>query len=173
MWSQLTCKGLSFTVRSAEYRKDLSAQCREEEMRISQLQARDVRLRPKIMKLCAEEMVLFCDKVNPGGGRIFNCLLEHVSKPMFGGACKVEILKREELSKEDYSLDGGVSESCQQDVQEHCSQEGQEEHRHGQVLICLVQKMSDRNVELSDACETQISRCGRPCPWDPCPCPPL
>lgn len=138
-----------------------------EEMRISQLQARDVRLRPKIMKLCAEEMVLYCDKVIPGGGRTFNCLFEHVSKPMFGGACKVEILKREDLAKEDYSLDGGLSEACQQDVQEHCSQE---EHGHGQVLTCLVKKMSDRNVDLSDVCEAQISRWGN---WDHCLCTPL
>lgn len=126
-----------------------------EEMRITQLQARDVRLRPKIMKLCAEEMVLFCDQVNPGGGRMFNCLLEHVSKPMFGGACKVEILMREDLAKDDYRLDGGVSEACEEDIQEHCRQEAR---GHGQVLSCLVNKMSLPTVELSESCETQLSR---------------
>eukprot|EP00892_Ulva_mutabilis_P008395 jgi/Ulvmu1/5928/UM026_0050.1 len=146
-------------------RKHLSTKCRMEEMRISQLQARDVRLRPKIMKVCAEEMVLFCDKISPGGGRMFNCLLEHVAKPMFGGPCKAEILKREDLAKEDYRLDGGVSEACEEDIAEHCKQE-EGKHGHAEVLKCLANKMSDAQFELSDSCEKQVSRAVRMAFWD-------
>jgi len=127
-------------------------------MRISQMQARDVRLRPKIMKLCAEEMVLFCDKISPGGGRMFNCLLEHVAKPMFGGPCKVEVLKREDLAKEDYRLDGGIADACEDDIEEHCSQAKEGPRGHAAVLTCLVEKMTNPSIELSDTCEKQVSR---------------
>lgn len=140
-------------------RKDLQQQCRKEELRISQIQSRDVRLRPKLMKLCSEEMLLFCDVVKPGGGRMFNCLLENVEKPTFGAICKAEIIKREDRAKDDYRLDAGVSQACAAHVAEHCASEELQAAGHAEVLSCLVDSMVDPAIELSDACEKQMSRC--------------
>jgi golgi apparatus protein 1 len=69
---------------------------------LSRQQSRDVRLRPRIMKLCGEEMVVFCKDIKPGSGRVFNCLLEHAQKPNFSVACKDEVIKREDRVKSDY-----------------------------------------------------------------------
>lgn len=71
-------------------------------MKLSQIQAKDVRLRPRIMKLCGEEMVVYCKDIKPGGGRMFNCLLENVQKPGFSSACSDELIKREDRMKTDY-----------------------------------------------------------------------
>ena len=142
-----------------ECRADLSAQCAQEELRLSRQQSRDVRLRPKIMKLCGEEMVVFCKDIKPGSGRIFNCLLEHAQKPNFSNACKAEVVKREDRVKSDYRLDAGVSDECKDDIDTHCLAEKAAAHGNAGVLRCLADKMVDPDITISDPCETQMSRC--------------
>lgn len=44
----------------------LSEGCRQEELKLNIIQSRDVRLRPKLNKLCAEEIVVFCKDIQPG-----------------------------------------------------------------------------------------------------------
>lgn len=77
-------------------RSSLSPPCRGEEQLLSQIQGSDVRLRPKLMKLCGQEMVLFCSDTKPGGGRMFTCLLENAGKNDFGAACREEVCSRPE-----------------------------------------------------------------------------
>jgi hypothetical protein len=112
------------------------------------------------MSLCAEEMIVFCSKVKPGGGRMFNCLLENVEKKTFGSSCKEEIVKREDRAKEDYRLDAGVHEACEGDVEAFCSAERSQAHGHAEVLKCLADKVAGPSVDVSAGCQTQISRCG-------------
>ena len=144
---------------AAACRSSLSDECLSEETKLSQQQARDVRLRPLLMKLCGEEMVTFCKNVNPGGGRVFNCLLENAQKPTFGTLCKDEVLKREDRAKSDYRLDAGVNTECAADIDEHCAVEKRQAHGQAGVLKCLVDKMVDTAVEVVDPCEKQMSRC--------------
>lgn len=43
------------------YNKDkLSERCRNEEMKLAALEYRDIRLRPKLNKLCSEEKAVYC-----------------------------------------------------------------------------------------------------------------
>ena len=148
-----------------QFRNKLNKACRKEELRMSEVQARDVRLRPKLMKLCSEEMLLFCDGMKQGGGRMFTCLLENVQKPTFGSMCKAEVLKREDRAKGDYRLDAGVSLACAADVAQHCADEkekvaGEEQNvGHAEVLTCMVDRMADPSIELTESCEKQMSRC--------------
>ena len=51
-----------------EHREDLSDACRKEELHLNIIQARDVRLRPKLRKICAHEMAAHCKDV-PRGAR--------------------------------------------------------------------------------------------------------
>ena len=139
-------------------RSSLSAKCRKEELTLSQLQAKDVRLRPRLMKLCGEEMVVFCKDTAPGAGRMFNCLLENVQKTGFSAQCRDEVVKREDLMKGDYRLDGGVAANCKDDVAAHCAAEAAGAHGHAEVLKCLVAKIMQPAAAVSDACQTEISR---------------
>lgn len=45
----------------------LTEPCRKEEMKLNILQSQDVRLRPKLNKLCSEEIVIYCKDTKPGG----------------------------------------------------------------------------------------------------------
>ena len=44
----------------------LTEACRQEELKLNIIQSRDIRLRPKLAKLCSEEIVIFCKDVQPG-----------------------------------------------------------------------------------------------------------
>ena len=48
------------------HRDELSPGCRFEELHLNIIQARDVRLRPKLRKICAHEMATHCKDVKPG-----------------------------------------------------------------------------------------------------------
>jgi golgi apparatus protein 1 len=146
-------------MKACACRNDLQPQCRKEEQKISEVQARDVRLRPKLMKLCSEEMLLFCSNVKAGGGRMFTCLLENVQHPTFGTMCKAEVLKREDRAKDDYRLDAGVFQACKADIAQHCSQEETKASGHAEVLSCMVDRMMDPALQLAEECEKQMSRC--------------
>lgn len=111
------------------------------------------------MKLCSEEMLLFCDSIKSGGGRMFTCLLENVEKPTFGSMCKAEILKREDRARDDYRLDAGVSQACAGEVSQHCADEEKRAAGQAEVLKCMVDRMVDPAIELAEACEKQMSRC--------------
>jgi golgi apparatus protein 1 len=129
-----------------------------EELKLSQLQAQDVRLRPRLMKLCGEEMVVFCKGIKPGSGKIFNCLLENVQKQSFSKVCKGEVLTREDRLKSDWRLDPGVSRECKKDVDTHCAVQKARAHGNAEVLWCLAEKMMDPAIKIADRCENQMSR---------------
>ena len=48
----------------------LSEGCRTEELKLNIIQSRDIRLRPKLNKLCSEEIVVFCKDIQPGEQRL-------------------------------------------------------------------------------------------------------
>ena len=48
------------------HRETLSEACRTEELKLNIVQARDMRLRPKLRKLCAQEIATHCSTVKPG-----------------------------------------------------------------------------------------------------------
>ncbi len=45
----------------------ISERCRKEEMKLAAIEARDIRLRPKLNKVCSEEKAVYC-KVGGGSG---------------------------------------------------------------------------------------------------------
>ena len=49
----------------------LTEACRQEELKLNIIQSRDIRLRPKLAKLCSEEIAIFCKDVQPGIAAIF------------------------------------------------------------------------------------------------------
>ena len=44
----------------------LTEGCRREELKLNIIQSRDIRLRPKLNKLCSEEIAVLCKDVKPG-----------------------------------------------------------------------------------------------------------
>ena len=53
-----------------DHMDQLTEGCRQEELKLNIIQSRDIRLRPKLNKLCSEEIAIFCKDVKPGAPRI-------------------------------------------------------------------------------------------------------
>jgi hypothetical protein len=115
------------------------------------------------MKLCGEEMLVFCKGIKPGSPKVFTCLLKSVRKPSFSNACKKEVLEREKKLKSDWRLDQGVSQECARDVDVHCGEEKARAHGNAEVLKCLVNQMVDPGIEIAEGCEKEVSRCALRC----------
>ena len=49
-----------------DHMDQLTEGCRQEELKLNIIQSRDIRLRPKLNKLCSEEIAIFCKDVKPG-----------------------------------------------------------------------------------------------------------
>jgi Golgi apparatus protein 1 len=52
-------------------RDRLTNECRREQLLLEQQEAENIMLRPGLLKACANERSVFCDKVKGGNGRVF------------------------------------------------------------------------------------------------------
>lgn len=144
------------------HREFISEPCRNEENKLSQVEYRDIRLRPKLNKLCSEERAVYCKDVKPGRARVVRCLVENMAQPNFGEECKIELRKREDAVKSDYRLDVGVFTNCQADVDRLCAAAKAKLRGNATVLLCL----ADNFVDTDDACQSEMSRAVRLALWD-------
>jgi hypothetical protein len=95
---------------------------------------------------CAEDMAKFCKDVQPGGGRILNCMKEHEND--LSSACKQHIADMKERFKE-------AKQECQDDVMKFCPDV---RPGGGRMLKCLKEHEND----LSPDCKKRMeSRKGR------------
>ncbi|GAB4823102.1 hypothetical protein N2152v2_010148 [Parachlorella kessleri] len=142
--------------------EELSPDCRREQLKLMVLQARDVRLRPKLQRLCSEELAVFCKGVAPGRGRKFRCLQDNLAKPDFGPECREEVSNRIRQSQESWQLDYGVAAQCADDVEALCKEEKGQAHARAAVLKCLVANYQ----AASQPCQGELSRSVRLALWD-------
>eukprot|EP01026_Neomeris_dumetosa_P014680 TRINITY_DN1539_c0_g1_i1.p1 TRINITY_DN1539_c0_g1~~TRINITY_DN1539_c0_g1_i1.p1 ORF type:complete len:468 (-),score=66.09 TRINITY_DN1539_c0_g1_i1:500-1903(-) len=141
--------------------KKLSEGCRSEEMKLMQLQSRDVRLQPTLMKACQTEMYMYCQRIAPGGGRVFRCLQKSLGETDFSAECAQEVKARGELMQTDYRLDYGIKKNCKADVTSKCKEAAQGAHKVAAVIKCLIENYDD----LEDGCGREMSRAVRMALW--------
>lgn len=67
-----------------DHMDQLTEGCRQEELKLNIIQSRDVRLRPKLNKLCSEEIAIFCKEVQPGELHDSSDRLLLIQRSMFG-----------------------------------------------------------------------------------------
>ncbi len=95
---------------------------------------------------CAEDAAKFCKEVQPGGGRILNCMKEHEND--LSPACKQHIAQVKERVKE-------AQAACQDDVMRFCQDV---KPGGGRIIRCL----KEHESELSPDCKAKVeSRQGR------------
>ncbi|MEI6127822.1 MAG: cysteine rich repeat-containing protein [Pseudomonadota bacterium] len=90
---------------------------------------------------CADDIVKFCQNIQPGGGRIAQCLASHVKD--ISSACRTRIaeIKNRMVS---------VSESCEDDVEQLCKEV---RPGGGRILNCL----KDHAGEISSECKATLT----------------
>eukprot|EP00879_Flechtneria_rotunda_P000602 GHRR01000712.1.p1 GENE.GHRR01000712.1~~GHRR01000712.1.p1 ORF type:complete len:883 (+),score=207.41 GHRR01000712.1:2504-5152(+) len=142
--------------------KFISDKCAKEENKLAALQYRDIRLRPKLAKVCSEERAVYCKDIKPGKARVIKCLMEAMAQPNFGEECRVELAKREDKVKNDYRYDIGVLTHCGPDIDRLCAEAKTKLRGNATVLKCLVENFPST----ADACQSEMSRAVRFALWD-------
>ncbi|KAI8475756.1 MAG: hypothetical protein J3K34DRAFT_453290 [Monoraphidium minutum] len=140
----------------------ISESCRAEEGKLAGLEYRDIRLRPKLAKVCSEERAVYCKDVKPGKARVVKCLMDKADQPNFGADCREELRAREEAVKSDYRYDVGVLDNCADEVDTLCAEAKTKLRGTGEVLKCLVNKFESAG----EFCQDELSRAVRHALWD-------
>jgi hypothetical protein len=89
---------------------------------------------------CAEDVAKFCKDVQPGGGRMAQCLKTHENE--LSGSCKEHILKMKQRGRE-------FHEACQDDVTKLCKDV---KPGGGRIMHCL----KEHKDELSPECKEKL-----------------
>lgn len=91
---------------------------------------------------CKKDMETLCAGVEPGEGRLKQCMMDNADK--LSPACKAHKDKMQEAIKD-------IKESCEDDVDKYCADE---KPGHGNIMKCL-KKHKD---EVSQACKDEIEK---------------
>ncbi len=91
---------------------------------------------------CAEDAAKYCKDVQPGGGRMAQCLKEHENE--LSAACKEHIAQMKQKGKE-------IHEACQDDALKLCKDV---KPGGGRILKCL----KEHESELSPACKEKLPK---------------
>eukprot|EP00873_Tetraselmis_striata_P041198 jgi/Tetstr1/461462/TSEL_006570.t1 len=80
----------------------------------------DIRLVKDLHDGCAQEVKSLCATVEPGEGRIINCLQEKRSL-VAGAECRAALLRITGMAADDWRMDYNLHKSCKVDVERFCA----------------------------------------------------
>ncbi|CAI7732820.1 unnamed protein product [Closterium sp. NIES-53] len=142
-------------------RDELTEECKEEELRLSEMEASDIRLTPTLMNACGLELNHFCRGVHPATGLAFRCLQMSINEVGMSVACKAEVDLQTFRHASYYKLDSALAEQCEGDVDSLCKGVDEGKEAHSLVLQCLVQHQEN----LSGKCLTETAYAVRMALW--------
>ncbi|CAI5947591.1 unnamed protein product [Closterium sp. NIES-64] len=142
-------------------RDELTEECKEEELRLSEMEASDIRLTPTLMNACGLELNHFCRGVHPTTGLAFRCLQMSINEVGMSVACKAEVDLQTFRHASYYKLDSALAEQCEGDVDSFCKGVDEGKEAHSLVLQCLVQHQEN----LSGKCLTETAYAVRMALW--------
>ena len=140
----------------------ISAACAAEELKLEEVEAADVRLRPGFARDCSEEMAVYCKNVAPGKGRMFRCLQNNLGQVDFSDACKSRVAEKQARQQVFYKLDYGVKSSCAAEVDSLCAAAKNGGHGKAPVLKCLAASLPSM---ANKACQAEVGRALRMALW--------
>lgn len=125
-----------------------SEQCKTELFEVEKRMGNDFRDDAQLKSECKGDVAKFCAEVEPGEGKVHECLQSH--KAELSAGCKAAQGKLQVALSSDVRLHPGFK-NCQEEMSAHCKQvkPGQ-----GRMFKCLQEK-SD-STDFSDGCKQQI-----------------
>lgn len=134
----------------------LTEECKKGIMRLSELQAENVKLDRPLFAACGEDLVRLCADVRPA--LIFKCLLQHKNDALMSPICQEQLLRRYKIISHDYKVSKGLARSCKEDIKiNHCRRGVSEDKdvRLAQILLCL-EAAHKNNTKISPECLAEI-----------------
>ncbi|XP_020607607.1 Golgi apparatus protein 1-like isoform X2 [Orbicella faveolata] len=93
--------------------------CRDMIIKRQIRQSKDFKLDPQLVKSCKRDVPKFCKDVNPGEGKMVECLKQHYERLSDECMAYVKRLMRE--AARDYRMDARLSKECADDIGKFCS----------------------------------------------------
>ena len=155
----------------------LTDACHEKVFHRQKLEASDARLNVGVDENCKTELSAFCSKVEPGGGRLEQCLYLAMTKPdgagaaadataaPFGEACKASVLALKREQSSDIRLKPLVWKACKASIESYCPAKPDDgtdwgpDGDHSSVLDCLATKATDESFVASG--KKGAKKCGK------------
>lgn len=119
---------------------NLTADCKHQILRISELQSNDFHLDKPLYFACRADREKFCKNVESGNGRVYKCLMENMRQDEMSEDCREHLKQREHLIIQDYKVSKSLGHSCKADIKKYGCRENtsdRKEMRLAQMLLCL------------------------------------
>lgn len=117
---------------------------------------------------CQSTVDALCAKIKPGGGRVLNCLADHINSDQMDDKCSEVLHQIQYFVVRDFEIDSRLYDSCYNDAHHLChakkdwydNPERMDPERGPSVLACLYRHAyhKDESVRLTRRCEHQIRR---------------
>ncbi|XP_001641258.2 Golgi apparatus protein 1 isoform X2 [Nematostella vectensis] len=124
-------------------------------------EAMDYRLDPKLSKACKDEVSQYCQHIEPGHGKVEECLRNKLEKLKKDGKCYVEVIRTMREGKTDVYADPVLFDACINDIKHLCEDV---DPGHGRVMNCLIGVKASKKNRLSNKCNLQLK--ARLIMWD-------
>lgn len=137
--------------------ESLNSKCRKQVLKLTEIQADNIKLDPELYYACAADRLRFCRDYHPGTGLVFKCLMQHRSDKMTGN-CREQLYKRQTLIAQDFKISKGLMRACREDIRKsHCRKQISDDKtiRLAQILLCL-ENYIHNGTKVSSTCEGEM-----------------
>uniref|UniRef100_A0A0N5BCS7 Golgi apparatus protein 1 n=1 Tax=Strongyloides papillosus TaxID=174720 RepID=A0A0N5BCS7_STREA len=131
----------------------IKEECKRQILRITELQSEDFHLDRPLYFACREDREKFCHNVESGGGKVFECLAQHIHDTRMNPECAMILSERAQLMGEDFKLAHPLIKSCEAELKNYrCvpnkkALQSSENYHLTQVLLCLENGMHMRKAD--------------------------
>jgi Golgi apparatus protein 1 len=132
-------------------KKVKAAGCKHEMLRFISQGVNDIRLAPNTYHACVSDVEKLCGDVEPGGGRVHDCLLNH--KPSLSSECAREEFHTQMFRAGNIDADKSAVKDCSTSISRFCQDTipGQ-----GAMWKCLAEHLSD--AEMPAPCKLKVRK---------------
>ncbi|KAI6197524.1 hypothetical protein M3Y94_01234100 [Aphelenchoides besseyi] len=99
--------------------KNLSKECRQQVMRLAELQSEDFHMDRPLYFACREDRERFCSEIQAGDGRIFECLMKFKDDKMMEPQCSKMLSERAGLMGQNFHLAQPLLKECSNELKAH------------------------------------------------------
>ncbi|KAI6216457.1 hypothetical protein M3Y99_01820900 [Aphelenchoides fujianensis] len=99
--------------------KNLSKECRQQVMRLAELQSEDFHMDRPLYYACREDRERFCSEIAAGDGKVFECLLAHKDDKFMEPKCSKMLSERAGLMGQNYHLAHPLLKTCANELKAH------------------------------------------------------
>jgi len=119
-----------------------SAGCKTEVRRFVRSGVDDIRMAPVVNSMCMSDVATFCSDIQPGGGRVHDCLLRH--RGDISSQCAEAEFALQALKASDVRFSSVVMQSCGRTMKTLCKDAGE---GGGHSWACLEDNLDRREMD--------------------------